>query len=676
MSSALPEPEPKPIDKRAFQIYTTLAGQTTTATASASAASATSTAAYSAAILTPPSPPGDQPTSMTWSLWESTDALVDPARGNAKVSVAQKGNFMGFSVELSVANQVLGPSSIELRAPFLNYLQNLRSRTQSGARIRIGGNSQEGSIMYPVDELPGGGAGGSFLEKASSTATTTNTPDVLYTEDLVYAMMNVSSLVNTEWYFGLAFANDTVSGWTNAMEVARFVEDSLGSNLIGFQLANEPDLYAGGRRNSSYDQSTYLSEIDSFFTDESSVDADIPNLNNFALPNICCNWDNNGILDLGLLTQFGSRMNTLSYQHYPENNCDNQPTTQSQVLFPTFLNHTNAATLVQSYVEPATRGIEAGLEVSMMETNTASCSGFSGLSDSFGAALWALDWSLTLAANNFTSALYHVGGRDAYYNPFTAVQTNQSTFRGWSTGPIYYSFLAMAETFGSKNLSQVTDLTGNNSIYFPAYAIYEDNAPTKVTLFNFITDSSGASDYNAVVSIGGKSEGTTTNTLSEVYVRYLYANSTAEQWDITWAGQAAGTGGAWSADGTLSGTVSTVNITCENNQCSIPMKAPSYALVFLTQDALTASSGSVVTDSSSTKSATTFGTTYAANGAGTATVDPAVLSTSNGRSTGNGTLGSTSKGGAANVSGAPERISSITSSWLMMIFSAVAVVYL
>ena len=52
----------------------------------------------------------------------------------------------------------------------------------------------------------------------------------------------------------------------------------------------------------------------------------------------------------------------------------------------------------------------------MLETNTASCSGLAGLSDSFGGALWTLDWSLTQAAINFTSSYMHVGGRDAHYN--------------------------------------------------------------------------------------------------------------------------------------------------------------------------------------------------------------------------------------------------------------------
>lgn len=65
---------------------------------------------------------------------------------------------------------------------------------------------------------------------------------VLYTVDLIYAMTNISALVDSEWYFGIAFSNNTVDGWTNEMEVVQFVEAELGSNLIGFQLANEPDL--------------------------------------------------------------------------------------------------------------------------------------------------------------------------------------------------------------------------------------------------------------------------------------------------------------------------------------------------------------------------------------------------------------------------------------------------
>lgn len=52
----------------------------------------------------------------------------------------------------------------------------------------------------------------------------------------------------------------------------------------------------------------------------------------------------------------------------------------------------------------------------MFETNTASCGGFPGISDTYGAALWALDYALTMAAVGFSGALLHVSGSDVYYN--------------------------------------------------------------------------------------------------------------------------------------------------------------------------------------------------------------------------------------------------------------------
>lgn len=503
--------------------------------------------------------------------------------------------------------------------------------------------------MFPVDGLPDGGSGGSFLEKASSTATITNTPDVFFTEDLIYAMANITDLVQTQWVFGAAFANDTVAGWDSPLRVVDFVEQVLGDNLIGIQLSNEPDLYAGRRRNDTYTKEIWFDEIGEFLAYETQEEGDLPQPNNFFLPNFCCNWFPYEAMDMGLIETYGSRMNTLSYQHYPHDNCNNQPASVAQELFPEFINHTLALSLTGTYTAALNQAISAGLQTTMLETNTASCSGFDGLSNSFGGALWMLDWTLTQAAINFTSTYMHVGGRDAYYNPFTVVQTNQSTFRGWTTGPVYYTSLISAEIFGSSNLAQITDITGDQSVFTPAYAVYENNAPTKVALFNYVTDDTGASDVNAVISVGGITEGTTTATPSQVFVRYWYANSTAEQFDITWAGQSASAGGPWSSDGTLSGEVTTVTIDCPDGTCTIPLQAPSFALVFLSQDALNAVSGTVeAVVAGVDASATTFATTYNGGGVGTATVAQGVLATSNGRVSIGHVLGSTSKGGLEN----------------------------
>jgi hypothetical protein len=55
----------------------------------------------------------------------------------------------------------------------------------------------------------------------------------------------------------------------------------------------------------------------------------------------------------------------------------------------------------------------------MFETNSASCGGFVGISDSFGAALWGLDYAMQMAFSNFSASLFHVGGQSVFYNPFT-----------------------------------------------------------------------------------------------------------------------------------------------------------------------------------------------------------------------------------------------------------------
>ena len=52
----------------------------------------------------------------------------------------------------------------------------------------------------------------------------------------------------------------------------------------------------------------------------------------------------------------------------------------------------------------------------MFETNSASCGGFAGISDTYGAALWAIDYGMQLAYGNFSHGMLHTGGQNSYYN--------------------------------------------------------------------------------------------------------------------------------------------------------------------------------------------------------------------------------------------------------------------
>ena len=83
---------------------------------------------------------------------------------------------------------------------------------------------------------------------------------------------------------------------------------------------------------------------------------------------------------------------------------------------PQYLSHQAALNLVNPYLDASARCIGWGKPFIMFETNTASCGGFPGISDSFTSSLWGLDYALQMVYANFSSALFHFGGQDVAYN--------------------------------------------------------------------------------------------------------------------------------------------------------------------------------------------------------------------------------------------------------------------
>lgn len=105
--------------------------------------------------------------------------------------------------------------------------------------IRIGGNSQEKATLVPAIAPPLAGATINKTTDPIALAHNFNTPLLTFSEDLFYAMSNISSMVGVGWYFGLPFLNPS-----EIQNVANAATTILGSNLLGLQMANEPDQYA------------------------------------------------------------------------------------------------------------------------------------------------------------------------------------------------------------------------------------------------------------------------------------------------------------------------------------------------------------------------------------------------------------------------------------------------
>jgi hypothetical protein len=248
------------------------------------------------------------------------------------------------------------------------------------------------------------------------------------------------------------------------------------------------------------------------------------------------------VLATNIIQTYSQQIHSITVERYPNNNCaavfGGGTPINPQDIQADYLTHQNRVNLYNEYVNAASFAVQNGKQLILFETNSASCSGFVGISDSFTAALWSLDWVMTLAAGNFSSALFHFGGQSASYNPFTPPPTNQSHFRQWTVGPVYYTSLMVAEAFGPSNDSQVVDLFANsNNPLTPAWAIYENGQPTKVVIINYVEDPSAAQQITATISIGGGQTGQSAANPSSVRVKRLSASSVTQKGNLTWAGQ-------------------------------------------------------------------------------------------------------------------------------------------
>jgi hypothetical protein len=398
--------------------------------------------------------------------------------------------------------------------------------------------------------------------------------------------------------------------------------------MLGFQVGNEPDLYAAhGHRPANYSPWDYFGEF-GVMVDAIDADNSIPIKNNLVAPCVSGTWSPEDVFNTGFVPAYTASLGYLSVEHYPISNCYAEygigSPVSAQDIFPNYLNHNASYSLVAPYLNASAYAASLGKPFVMMETNTASCGGFPGLSDSFGAAMWAVDYGLQMGVAGFWGAMVHVSGQDVYYNPFTPPPTNQSSYHQWTIGAIYYSSLVIAEALGPSGAAQLVDMTDSlasngvtpvsTATYTPVYAVYENGQMARLVAFNFVSDPSGASAASLVVAVQGAS-------VASVQVKYLQAPSVSEKYNITWAGQTFG--GTFASDGRPMGTLSIRTIPCDTttSTCTIPLPAPCIALIFLTPSAFSESNPSTTQ---------TFATTAFTKTVNTATMNPSVLATNNG----------------------------------------------
>ncbi|EJD47766.1 hypothetical protein AURDEDRAFT_163225 [Auricularia subglabra TFB-10046 SS5] len=556
-----------------------------------------------------------------WQAYDWTQPLSDPplpeqpppldfaieldTAGSPNASQEQLGTFLGMSLEMSLAEAIIGPNKTWLRPQFLNLMSTVKER--GGVPVlRLGGNTQEKAEM--VDDLPNYAAIHKFSHGPSGY---TNTPTVFYKLSIIEAMRATSDLLGIKWFLGIPM-NQTNPPRLDIIEKG---EPILGDYLWGWQLGNEPDLYKDHKyRSPEYSPEDYILEYESVITALRN-NPKIKNPNKLGGPGVCCdaNWSTQRLIDeFKYLDRVGDALNCVIIEHYPTDNCPvdpGRPTPQQAITGA--MNHQYAVNFANIYDSVVQSAKKYNKPIILLETNTGSCNGFLGYSDAFASALWAVDLAMTLASRDWTHMMLHLGGQQAYYNPFVPPPHNASAPFMWTVGPPMYAILAVAEALGPTGKARVAEITQDDKPLdnlTPGYVIYENNQPARLLLINYMSDPTGAHDYMARIAWNG----------AQVRTRMLYAEHvTTKIPNVTWAGQSFG--GYFESDGLLRGEQVTELISCSGGVCPIRVPGPSAMLVFLTDAAYHADDDMK-----------TFATSHTTKARNTAAVDGLTLATSNG----------------------------------------------
>ncbi|KAF7975737.1 hypothetical protein HWV62_8719 [Athelia sp. TMB] len=190
-----------------------------------------------------------------------------------------------------------------------------------------------------------------------------------------------------------------------------------------------------------------------------------------------------------------------------------------------------------------------GLDYVLGETNNYGCHGAPGVSNTAGAALWALDYSLYAPQIGISRLFFHEG-IGYKYNFIQPVSLNRSIIDGSAlptplaphVQPAYYAAIIAADAIGSSGTTTSVELAINNA-YLAGYAFYESGTLARVLLINskaYLT-TTNTPRGSLKVNLDFRGFGTTPKTMRIKRLTIGHADDTS---GLTWGGQSYETGDA------------------------------------------------------------------------------------------------------------------------------------
>ncbi|KAK8024324.1 hypothetical protein PG993_012390 [Apiospora rasikravindrae] len=373
-----------------------------------------------------------------------------------------------------------------------NLLSAIGAITGKPPPIRVGGNTADQTYQHAT--LPNGRDWDAVRGELSTVQQFNVTP-------AWYGAWADYFPPGTDLIYSLNFrANE--SGWANAVAQAEAVHAALGDKLKMFELGNEIDHFINkGWRGADWGVERYIDQFRNLtgqivaadwyqkmpepqrpkfqagvFADPPWVPDQHDEIDDFSIENLTTLASDRSRVG-GIVEQEQDKAIIGSYaMHlYPQSTCDTER--WHRMRLDLLSDHLVLWQNVSQYAPQVAAADRAGAPLIMGETNSVSCSGRSGISDTFGAALWTVDYVLLGAALGLEKTYFHLGAQSEYsaFTPAGYELKNESLAGG--IRPNWYSHYFVAKVVAapkdSKMNYSIAALGGEaNSSSLSGYAVY------------------------------------------------------------------------------------------------------------------------------------------------------------------------------------------------------------
>ncbi|KAH9858510.1 glycoside hydrolase superfamily [Lenzites betulinus] len=418
-------------------------------------------------------------------------------------------------------------------------LANLASLRGSPPAIRIGGTTQD-RATYDAN-----------LQSAVNytVATPADAPT-----SLTYgpSFFTLASQLKGDVTIGL---NRQLNNQANSLSAGSRAKQSMG-NLFAIELGNEPDLYASSSpiaTGTGWSESIDITNEGKWFT------AMAPTLGNIFQGAVYLSWNTQQLVS-SIGNAALNTIKTISRHSYPQSACGGASTN-----LPNLMNHAGIVSYVSQYKAEATAAHNAGKRFFLGETNSATCGG-GGISPTFGAAMWIVDYVLQSALIGVERLYFHHGtigncaycwwGQNAVYSP-------------------YYGAYFVSEFLGTDG-AKVAALGNDNLTGIAVYAVYSAaGAPLRLLVLNTSYFDGTGTRANTQVSFSGLSGAN--GTKQALRLTAPSATSLADQG----AAVTIGGSGTFAPDCTKTGTERTEQVSFSQGSLSVAVHATEALIVYL-----------------------------------------------------------------------------------------------